>query len=363
MKKKRVIVGLSGGVDSSVAAYLLTQQDYEVIGLFMKNWHDESVTLSNDCPWLEDSNDAMLVAEKLGIPFQTVDLSAEYKERIVDYMFDEYAAGRTPNPDILCNTEIKFKEFLNYAIQLGADKMATGHYVQSKLINNKVKIYKGSDDNKDQSYFLYGLNQSQISNAIFPLGNLDKLQVRKYAKELGFRNFNKKDSTGICFIGERNFKEFLKEYIPAMPGKIETSSGETIGDHDGLMYYTLGQRKGLGLGGSKNKLNAPWYVISKNLKSNTLIVDQGHNHKNLYKKQLDGSSINWISGIEPSKRRLKAKIRYRMKDASCTIIEQTSKIIKVEFDNPQFAIAPGQSIVFYDENKCLGGAIIDNAYN
>ena len=325
----------------------------------MKNWVEDSEYCTSE----QDYLDALQVCDILKIPLRTVNFSKKYWEKVFKIFLSEYKSGRTPNPDILCNTEIKFKEFLNYAIELGADKIATGHYVQSKLINSKVKLYKGLDDNEDQSYFLYGLNQSQMSKAIFPLGNLDKLQVRKYAKELGFRNFNKKDSTGICFIGERNFKEFLKEYIPAMPGKIETSSGETIGNHDGLMYYTLGQRKGLGLGGSKDKLNAPWYVISKNLKSNTLIVDQGHNHKNLYKKRLDGSNINWISGVEPSKRRLKAKIRYRMKDASCTIIEQTSKIIKVEFDNPQFAIAPGQSIVFYDENKCLGGAIIDNAYN
>jgi tRNA-specific 2-thiouridylase len=307
--------------------------------------------------------DALQVCDILKIPLRTVNFSKQYWEKVFRIFLSEYNSGRTPNPDILCNTEIKFKEFLNYAIQLGADKIATGHYVQSKLINNKVKIYKGFDKNKDQSYFLNGLNQSQINNALFPLGNLDKLQVRKYAKELGFSNFNKKDSTGICFIGERNFKEFLKEYIPAMPGKIETSSGETIGDHDGLMYYTLGQRKGLGIGGSNSKLNAPWYVISKDLKSNTLIVDQGHNHKNLYKKQLDGSSINWISGVEPSKRKLKAKIRYRMEDASCAITELTSEIIKIKFDNPQFAITPGQSIVFYDKDECLGGAIIENAYN
>ena len=356
---KNIIVGMSGGVDSAVSAHLLIKKGYSVEAVFMKNWVEDSEYCTSE----QDYLDALQVCDILKIPLRTVNFSQQYWEKVFKIFLSEYKSGRTPNPDILCNTEIKFKEFLNYAIQLGADKIATGHYVQSKLINNKVKIYKGSDDNKDQSYFLYGLNQSQISNAIFPLGNLDKLQVRKYAKELGFSNFNKKDSTGICFIGERNFKEFLKEYIPAMPGKIETSSGEEIGDHDGLMYYTLGQRKGLGLGGSKNKLNAPWYVISKNLKSNTLIVDQGHNHKNLYKKQLDGSNINWISGIEPSKRKLKAKIRYRMKDASCTITELTSKIIKVKFDNPQFAITPGQSIVFYDKNECLGGAIIDNAYN
>jgi tRNA-uridine 2-sulfurtransferase len=356
---ENIIVGMSGGVDSAVSAHLLIKNGYSVEAVFMKNWEEDSKYCTSE----QDYLDALQVCDILKIPLRTVNFSKQYWEKVFRIFLSEYNSGRTPNPDILCNTEIKFKEFLNYAIQLGADKIATGHYVQSKLINNKVKIYKGFDKNKDQSYFLNGLNQSQINNALFPLGNLDKLQVRKYAKELGFSNFNKKDSTGICFIGERNFKEFLKEYIPAMPGKIETSSGETIGDHDGLMYYTLGQRKGLGIGGSNSKLNAPWYVISKDLKSNTLIVDQGHNHKNLYKKQLDGSSINWISGVEPSKRKLKAKIRYRMEDASCAITELTSEIIKIKFDNPQFAITPGQSIVFYDKDECLGGAIIENAYN
>ena len=356
---KNIIVGMSGGVDSAVAAYLLLKKGYHVEAIFMKNWEDDSKYCTSERDYL----DALQVCDVLEIPLRTVNFSKEYWDKVFQNFLSEYKSGRTPNPDILCNTEIKFKEFLNYAIQLGADKIATGHYVQTKLNGTKIQLFKGLDIKKDQSYFLYGLNQNQILKTIFPLGNLDKIMVRAYAKKLGFKNFNKKDSTGICFIGERNFKQFLKKYIPAKPGNIITSNGENIGFHDGLMYYTLGQRKGLGIGGTKNKLNSPWYVISKDLTKNHLIVDQGHNHKNLYKKYLNGSSVNWISGTKPLLKKLHAKIRYRMDDAPCTITELNSNNIKVKFDKPQFAIAPGQSIVFYNKNECLGGAIIDKTYN
>ncbi len=356
---EHVIVGMSGGVDSAVAAHLLLQKGYSVEAVFMKNWVDDSEYCTSEKDYL----DALQICDVLKVPLRTVNFSKEYWDKVFKNFLSEYKCGRTPNPDILCNTEIKFKEFLNYAMQLGADKIATGHYAQCRSNNGILKMYKGFDRNKDQSYFLYGLNQEQISKTIFPLGGLNKSQVREYAKNLGFSNYNKKDSTGICFIGERNFKEFLKEYIPAMPGEIITSSGEVVGDHDGLMYYTLGQRKGLGIGGARGKQNAPWYVISKDLDNNKLIVDQGHSHKNLYKSRLEGSCINWISGNKPSRTKLHAKIRYRMKDAPCFITEMTSSRIKVKFNDPQFAIAPGQSIVFYDDDQCIGGAIIEKAYN
>ena len=356
---KNIIVGMSGGVDSAVATYLLQKKGYHVEAIFMKNWEENS----EYCTTEKDYLDALRVCDVLGIDLRTVNFSKEYWNKVFQHFLSEYKSGRTPNPDILCNTEIKFKEFLNYAIQLGADKIATGHYVKTKLNKKKIKMYKSFDTKKDQSYFLYGLNQYQISKTIFPLGDLDKSQVRHYAKKLGFKNFNKKDSTGICFIGERNFKNFLKEYLPTKPGDIITSNKEKVGNHDGLMYYTLGQRKGLGIGGAKNKLNSPWYVVSKDLKNNKLIVNQGHNHKNLYKTSLEGSNINWISGNKPLLKKFNAKIRYRMNDAPCTITELTSSTIRVKFDKPQFAIAPGQSIVFYNNDECIGGAIIDKTFN
>ncbi len=349
---------MSGGVDSAVAAYLLQKKGYNVEAVFMKNWEDNT----KYCHSEQDYVDALQVCNKLNIPLRTVNFSKEYWENVFKHFLSEYKSGRTPNPDILCNTNIKFKEFLNYAIELGAHKIATGHYVQTKLINKKIKMYKGIDINKDQSYFLYGLNQNQIKNTIFPLGGLNKLKVRNYAKKLGFNNYNKKDSTGICFIGKRNFKEFLKKYIPANPGDIITSNNEKLGIHDGLMYYTLGQRKGLGIGGSKNKLKSPWYVISKDLENNKLIVSQGHDNKELYKTSLEGSNVNWISGEEPLDKTLNAKIRYRMNDNPCKITKIKNSKIKVKFKKPQFAIAPGQSIVFYNQDECLGGAIIDKTF-
>ena len=356
---KNIIVGMSGGVDSAVAAYLLVKKGYNVEGIFMKNWEDDSEYCTSEADYL----DALQVCDKIDIPLRTVNFSKQYWNRVFKYFLDEYKSGRTPNPDIMCNTEIKFKEFLDYAINLGADKIATGHYVQIKRDENKFKLLKGSDPNKDQSYFLYGLKQSQIKKVIFPVGNLKKSVVREYAEKLGFNNSKKKDSTGICFIGKRNFKSFLKEYLPEQPGEIITLDGEIIGQHDGLMYYTLGQRKGLGVGGASDKKGSPWYVIEKDLNKNRLIVGQGNDNKKLYKISLTASKINWISGNATKLKNCYAKIRYRMDDAPCIIKKITPNSIKVEFLEPQFAIAPGQSIVFYNKDECLGGGVIDKSIN
>ncbi len=356
---EHIAVGMSGGVDSAVAASILVEKGYDVEGLFMKNWEEDS----EYCNAEEDYKDALQVCDTLGIPLRSVNFAKEYWERVFQNFLDEYRSGRTPNPDILCNTEIKFKEFLHYAQDLGADKIATGHYVRSKEVAGKVQLLKGIDPGKDQSYFLYGLNQEQICSALFPIGDLEKPNVRDRAEKLGFDIFNKKDSTGICFIGERDFKEFLQQYIPAQPGIIVTSSGTKVGDHDGLMYYTLGQRKGLGIGGGHGDGEGAWYVLDKDLENNELIVGQGHDHAGLYQKRLTASDLHWISGEAPNNENLKAKIRYRAQDATCRITELNNTEISIEFEEPRFAIAPGQSVVFYSENICLGGAIIDKAFN
>ena len=354
-----ITVGMSGGVDSAVAASILVEQGHDIEGLFMKNWEEDS----EYCNAEEDYKDALQVCETLGIPLRSVNFAKEYWERVFQNFLDEYSSGRTPNPDILCNTEIKFKEFLHYAQDLGADKIATGHYVRNKEVDGKVQLIKSLDLKKDQSYFLYGLNQEQISSALFPIGDLEKPNVRERAKKLGFDNFDKKDSVGICFIGERNFKEFLQQYIPAQPGMMVTPKGTKVGEHDGLMYYTLGQRKGLGIGGGHSNDKGAWYVLDKDLSNNELIVGQGHNHNGLYQKCLTASELHWISGKAPNSENLKAKIRYRAKDAPCKIKDLNNKEISVEFDEARFAIAPGQSIVFYDDDVCLGGAIIDKKFN
>jgi len=356
---EHIAVGMSGGVDSAVAASILVEKGYDVEGLFMKNWEEDSKYCNAD----DDYKDALQVCDTLGIPLRSVNFAKEYWERVFQNFLDEYKSGRTPNPDILCNTEIKFKEFLHYAQDLGADKIATGHYVRNKEMDGRVQLLKGLDLEKDQSYFLYGLNQEQISNALFPIGDLEKQNVRERAKKLGFNIFDKNDSTGICFIGERDFKEFLQQYIPAQPGIIVTSSGTKVGDHDGLMYYTLGQRKGLGIGGGHGDGEGAWYVLDKDLENNELIVGQGHDHAGLYQKRLTASDLHWISGEAPSSENLKAKIRYRAQDATCQITDLNNTDISVEFEEPRFAIAPGQSVVFYSENICLGGAIIDKAFN
>ena len=354
-----ITVGMSGGVDSAVAASILVEQGHDIEGLFMKNWEEDS----EYCNAEEDYKDALQVCDTLDIPLRSVNFAKEYWDRVFQHFLDEYRSGRTPNPDILCNTEIKFKEFLNFAKDLGADKIATGHYVRNKEVDGRVQLLKGMDLGKDQSYFLYGLNQKQISSTLFPIGDLKKPNVRERAEKLGFDNFDKKDSVGICFIGERDFKEFLQQYIPAQPGIIVTSRGTKVGDHDGLMYYTLGQRKGLGIGGGHGDGEGAWYVLDKDLENNELIVGQGHDHAGLYQKRLTASDLHWTSGVAPEFVNLNAKIRYRAKDAPCRITDLNDTKISIEFEEPRFAIAPGQSVVFYSENICLGGAIIDKAFN
>tara|TARA_B100002051_G_scaffold275740_1_gene320786 strand:- start:447 stop:1526 length:1080 start_codon:yes stop_codon:yes gene_type:complete len=358
---KNVIVGISGGVDSAVAAAILIEQGYNVEGLFMKNWEEED---SKYCTSEEDYKDALSVCDILNIPLRSVNFSENYWNNVFENFLNEYKIGRTPNPDILCNTEIKFKAFLDYAVELGAHKIATGHFAQIKKKKYSYYLEKGVDKEKDQSYFLYGLNQKQLSKAIFPLGEWVKTDVRKKAKELGFNNHKKKDSTGICFIGERHFREFLSRYISSAPGKIVTIDGETIGNHEGLMFYTIGQRKGLGIGGKKNAFEKPWYVIDKKVNENILIVGQDQKNPDLYHQYLSCSKLHWISDILPDEdTSIKAKIRYRTIDSVCTIKFCTNEKNIVFFEVPQFAITPGQSIVFYSKNICLGGGIIESRWN
>jgi tRNA-specific 2-thiouridylase len=346
---KRVIVGMSGGVDSSVTALLLKKQGYEVIGLFMKNWEDDE-----ECNAREDLVDAASVADLLGIEIEAVNFSQEYQERVFQNFLTEYRAGRTPNPDILCNSEIKFKAFLDHAYSLGADYIATGHYARVREVNGQFQLLKGLDPSKDQSYFLYRLNQNQLKNTLFPVGELHKSQVREIAKEAGLPTATKKDSTGICFIGERPFREFLQRYLPKEPGPMMTPDGKEVGIHQGLMYYTIGQRQGLGIGGA----GEPWFVADKIVETNTLIVVQGHNHPLLLKKSLDAQDISWISGMPPAKdHALSAKTRYRQQDATCHLTN-SSDGFSLSFTEPQWAITPGQSTVVYSNEICLGGGII-----
>ncbi len=397
MKGKRVIVGLSGGVDSSVAAYLLKQQGYEVIGLFMKNWHDESVTLSADCPWLEDSNDAMLVAQKLGIPFQTVDLSKEYKERIVDYMFSEYEKGRTPNPDVLCNREIKFDVFLKIALSLGADFVATGHYCQkdSYLDSNNNPLYQlksGADSNKDQSYFLCQLSQEQLAKTLFPIGHLEKSEVRKIARDQKLVTAEKKDSQGLCFIGKVSLPDFLQQQLQPKEGPIieisedfdryqevpphfdskeaqwayrasrrqyKVTEGEEVGQHQGAHYFTVGQRKGLGVGGTPE----PLFVLAVDTKENALYVGQGKKHPGLYQSALfiHSDEVHWVNpslqlevGESAS---YKVRIRYRQ-PLQEAVLERTEAGLYIVFQKPQSAITPGQFAAWYQEGELVGSGVI-----
>jgi tRNA-specific 2-thiouridylase len=355
---KCVVVGLSGGVDSAVTALLLKQQGYEVIGLFMKNWEDDDD--DEYCSSRQDLIDAVSVADSIGIPIEAVNFAKEYKDRVFSYFLREYQAGRTPNPDILCNSEIKFKAFLDHAIRLGADAMATGHYAKVREQDGQFQLLKADDDSKDQSYFLHRLNQAQLSKAMFPLGGLLKSQVRDIAREHQLSNHAKKDSTGICFIGERPFREFLNRYLPTTPGEMITPNGKVVGKHIGLSFYTIGQRQGLGIGGARNTSGEPWFVASKDLPKNQLIVVQGHDHPALLKNELQALDMHWISGNTPdTSRNFAAKTRYRQRDATCQIVT-TDEATQFTFDEAQWAVTPGQSVVVYDGAICLGGGIINH---
>lgn len=396
MKTKRVVVGLSGGVDSSVAAYLLQQQGYEVIGLFMKNWHDDSVTISNECPWLEDSNDALLVAEKLGIPFQTVDLSEQYKEKIVDYMFNEYEKGRTPNPDVLCNREIKFDVFMKIAINLGADFVATGHYCRKgESINNRKKVYQllsGADTNKDQSYFLCQLSQEQLAKSLFPIGELSKPQVREIAAQMNLITAEKKDSQGLCFIGKVRLPEFLQQKLEKKEGFIvqidaqdpiynqipsefeseeerlafesralsyEPSMGKVVGKHEGAHFFTIGQRKGLNVGGTKE----PLFIIATNVETNTIYTGLGNEHPGLFKNSLfvNQSEVHWIREdlaiANGQTMDVMARIRYRQALQKATL-HQFENGLYVSFAEPQSAITEGQFVAWYLNDELVGSGVI-----
>ena len=355
-----IIIGMSGGVDSAVAASVLVENGYNVEAIFMKNWDEEDEEF---CTAAQDYKDALQVCETLDIPLRSIDLTDEYWDKVFKIFLEECEIGRTPNPDIICNKEIKFRAFLDYSLELGAKKIATGHYAQIETHDNIFQLLRGKDTNKDQSYFLYRLDQYQVSKSIFPIGDLNKEYVRKKANDLGFLNHNKKDSTGICFIGERNYRNFLKKYFDTQPGDIVSDKGDIIGQHEGLMYYTYGQRQGLGIGGGFGNQEAPWYVSDKIISENRLTVVQGHEHPALYHSFLTASNINWISGSPPTNNNnMTAKIRYRSKDTPCIITKQSNNIL-VKFTTPQFAVAPGQSIVFYNNDICIGGGIIESRSN
>lgn len=359
MIKKNIIVGMSGGVDSSVAALRLLEQGHDVTGLFMKNWDEDDG--SEYCTAKEDLDDAQQVCDKLGIELKTVNFAAEYWDNVFEDFLSEYSAGRTPNPDILCNREIKFKAFLDYAIELGADCIATGHYTQVKQEGERFQLIRGLDANKDQSYFLYTLGQKQLNRSLFPIGDMEKPAVRELAEKAGFVTSRKKDSTGICFIGERKFKDFLQRYLPAQPGEMKTPEGESLGEHQGLMYYTLGQRQGLGIGGIKTASEKPWYVVKKDLINNVLVVAQGHDHALMQSDILNASQLSWVSGTNTtSDFRCTAKTRYRQQDQACSVTVNKDGSCSVQFDESQRAVTPGQSVVFYDNEICLGGGIIDS---
>jgi tRNA-uridine 2-sulfurtransferase len=352
ISETRVVVGMSGGVDSSVTALLLKQQGYDVVGIFMKNWDDTDEF--GVCTATEDYEDVARVAGQIGIPYYAVNFEKEYWDNVFTYFLDEYKAGRTPNPDVVCNKEIKFKAFLEHALALGADYVATGHYAQVDHSNGKVRMLRGIDRGKDQTYFLNQLTKEQLSRVMFPLGGLNKSEVRAVAREHNLATANKKDSTGICFIGERDFKDFLSHYLPAQTGEIWTVDGEYKGTHDGLMYYTNGQRQGLGIGGP----GGPWFVCGKDLDENILYVAP-EDHESLFSEGLIADDMNWINGLPHSEAfQCTAKFRYRQPDQPVTVIPQTDGTLKVMFDEPQKAITPGQAVVFYDGDECLGGGTI-----
>lgn len=357
-KPSKVVVGMSGGVDSSVAAWMLKQQGYEVIGLFMKNWEDDD----NDeyCSARQDWLDVVSVADLIGIDVEAVNFAGEYRERVFAEFLREYAAGRTPNPDVLCNAEIKFKAFLDHAMSLGADAIATGHYARVRHEGGKVQLLKAVDASKDQSYFLHRLTQDQLANVLFPLGEIPKIAVRKIAEEIGLHNARKKDSTGICFIGERPFREFLNRYLPRVPGPIKTPEGKIVGEHMGLAFFTLGQRKGIGLGGSQDGNGDAWYVARKDIANNTLYVAQGHEHPWLLANHLSAMDASWVAGAAPALGKYSAKTRYRQVDSACEIYAGSEGLLSfnLTFPESQWAVTPGQSAVLYDGDICLGGGII-----
>ncbi|MCB1701363.1 MAG: tRNA 2-thiouridine(34) synthase MnmA [Halioglobus sp.] len=354
---RKVIVGMSGGVDSSVSALLLQQQGYQVEGLFMKNWEEDDGT--EYCTAKEDFADAQAVADKLGITLHGANFAAEYWDNVFEHFLEEYRAGRTPNPDILCNREIKFRAFLDYALTLGADAIATGHYARRGEADGRGTLLKGLDSNKDQSYFLHAVGHRELEQTLFPIGEMAKPEVRKLAEQHGLATAKKKDSTGICFIGERRFKDFLQQYLPAQPGEIYSLEGQCLGRHQGLMYHTIGQRQGLGIGGLADHDEAPWYVVDKDLQRNILLVAQGNDHPALFKSSLYTREILWIAGREPElPMTCKAKVRYRQPDQACTV-RRDGEAYRVDFEQRQRAVTPGQSVVFYQGELCLGGGVIE----
>ncbi len=360
--KKRIVVGMSGGVDSSVAALLLKQQGHDVLGLFMKNWEDDDT--DEYCSSRQDLVDAVAVADRIGIEIEAINFAAEYKERVFNEFLNEYRAGRTPNPDVLCNAEIKFRAFLDHAMTLGADYIATGHYAQTREVDGLHQLLKAEDGSKDQSYFLYRLDQQQLARTLFPLGALYKRDVRELARREGLPNHNKRDSTGICFIGERPFREFLNRYLPANPGDIYALDGRPVGRHMGLMFYTLGQRQGLGIGGQRNGDGDAWYVVDKDLQRNRLIVVQGRENRALYSNRLTAVRLSWVSGAPAHCNWVYGgKTRYRQKDAPCAIVESSDERCAIDFAEAQWAVTPGQSVVVYESRVCLGGGIIETAPN
>jgi len=356
MKEKiRVVVGMSGGVDSSVAALLLKEQGYDVIGVFMKNWDDTDER--GVCTATEDYEDVIRVSNQIGIPYYSVNFEQEYWDKVFTYFLDEYRSGRTPNPDVMCNKEIKFKAFMDYALSIGADYVATGHYAQIRRQNGNTELLRGVDTSKDQTYFLNQLTADVLSKVLFPLGHLEKKEVRKIAVEHGLATAKKKDSTGICFIGERNFKEFLSEYLPAQPGKMQTLAGEIKGMHDGLMYYTIGQRHGLGIGGQ----GEPWFVVGKNVEDNILYVEQGDSNPYLYSDALIATDVNWLNEVNQTFT-CTAKFRYRQKDSPVNVTLIENGKVRVDFHHKERAVTPGQAVVFYQDEVCLGGGIIEEIH-